>query len=100
MRIETKPDNREREGTLLLERLRGPVLVKGSPERRWDWDGKRGGRQVTTDNSSEVPRGMRGGADSSIIRRAPRISGDDVLRRRTTWSWKGSARPLIGFGFG
>jgi DNA repair exonuclease SbcCD ATPase subunit len=41
---------------------------------------KRGGRPVTTENSSEVPRGIRGGADSSIIRRAPRISGDDVLR--------------------
>jgi hypothetical protein len=44
------------------------------------WDGKRGERPVTTENSSETPRGTRGGLDSPIIRRAPRISGDDVLR--------------------
>jgi DNA repair exonuclease SbcCD ATPase subunit len=35
---------------------------------------------VTTEISSEVPRGIRDGADSSLIRRAPRISRDDVLQ--------------------
>jgi hypothetical protein len=35
---------------------------------------------VTTENGSETLRSTRGGVDSAIIRRAPRISCDDVLR--------------------